>query len=65
MVDMEPEPVIFCNQARCPVVGLGHQPSHKTFELKSVPPEISAGVMEAQNLWEWPSNDLSNSRPVP
>ena len=22
------EPAIFCNQARLPVVGLGHQPSH-------------------------------------
>ena len=34
----EPEPAISCNQARLPVEGLGHQPSHKAFDLQFVLP---------------------------
>lgn len=30
MGDKEPEPVIFCNQARLLMDELGHQPSHKS-----------------------------------
>jgi hypothetical protein len=33
MGDMEPELTISYNQARLPVEGLGHQPSHKSFNL--------------------------------
>jgi hypothetical protein len=33
MGDMEPELFISYNQARLPMKGLGHQPSHKTFDL--------------------------------
>jgi hypothetical protein len=31
MESIEPEPAIFCNHVRLPVVGLGHKPSHKVF----------------------------------
>lgn len=34
--DTEPEPAICCNQTKHPVVGLGHQPCHKTFHLRFV-----------------------------
>lgn len=34
MGDMEPELAIFCSQARIQVEGLGHQHSHKTFNLQ-------------------------------
>ena len=33
MGDTEPELAIFCNEARLPVEGLGHESSHKTFDL--------------------------------
>jgi hypothetical protein len=29
MGDMEPEAIISCKQARLPIEGLGHKPSHK------------------------------------
>lgn len=32
-VDVEPEPGVFCNQARPQMEELGHQPSHKPFDL--------------------------------
>ena len=35
---------IFCNQARLPMEGLGHQPSHKIFDLPFVLPARHAGV---------------------
>lgn len=38
MWGMEPEPAVFYNQARLPKEGLGHQPSHKTFNLQFVLP---------------------------
>ena len=31
--NMKSEPFVFCNQIKLPVVGLGHQPSHKFFKL--------------------------------
>jgi hypothetical protein len=33
MEDTETELALFCNKARFPVVGLEHQPSHKTLDL--------------------------------
>ena len=40
MGGLDPEPVTFCNQARLQVEGLGHQPSHKTFDLQFVLPAV-------------------------
>ena len=48
--DAELELSIFCNQTMLSVVELEHQPSHKTFNLQSVLPEIYAGKMVAPNL---------------
>jgi hypothetical protein len=42
-------------------VELGHQPSHKTFNLLSFVPATYAGVIMLQNSWEWPTNDCSDS----
>jgi hypothetical protein len=50
--DIEPEPVIFCNQARVPVEGLEHQPSHKTFDLKFDLPTRCVKVKAAQDFCE-------------
>lgn len=36
----------------------GHQPRDKTFDLQSALPVRWARAMGAQNLWEWPPNDL-------
>ena len=63
MEDMEPELAIFYNQARLPVVGLGHQPRYKTFALQPVLPARRAGAMVAQSMWEGSTNDWSNLRP--
>lgn len=49
-VDMESELAIFCDQARLPLEGLGHKPSHKTFDLQFVLPTKCAVVKVAQNL---------------
>lgn len=48
MGDTEPEPDIFSNQTRLPVMGLEHQPRHRTFVL----PARCAVLMAALNLWE-------------
>jgi hypothetical protein len=53
MGNTEPELAIFCNRARIVAVRLGNLPSHKTFDLQSVLPIRCAGVMVAQNLWDW------------
>jgi hypothetical protein len=50
MWDMGSELAIFCDQARLPVKGLGHKPSHKTLDLQFVRPEKCAAVKVAQNL---------------
>jgi len=44
MWGLEPEVVIFCNQARPQVEGLGHQPRHKTFDLQLVLPVEYSGI---------------------
>lgn len=36
--DTEPELTIFCNQVSLPVDRLGHQPSHRIFDLQSILP---------------------------
>lgn len=56
--DMKPSPPIFYNHASLPSVGMRHQPSYKTFNLLIVPSMSFTGVMVAQNLWNWPTNDL-------
>jgi hypothetical protein len=38
MGDMDHELVMFCNQERLPVMGLGYQLSHKSFSLHFVLP---------------------------
>ena len=50
MRDTESEPTIFYNQVSLLEVGLGHQLSHKIFDLKPILPARYAGTMEAQNL---------------
>lgn len=47
---IETELSIFCDQARLPVVGLGHRPCHKTFDLQLVLPAGCVGAMVAQNV---------------
>lgn len=37
MQDTEPESAIFCHQERLQVMGIGHQPSHKAFNLHALP----------------------------
>lgn len=56
-VGAQSEAAIFCNQARLPVLRLSHQPSHKTFNLRSVLHARCAVVTVVQNLWEWPTNN--------
>lgn len=65
MGDTEPELSIFCNQAWLPVQGLGHQPSHRTFDLQFALPARCPEVEQVQNLWEWPASDWSSLRPKP
>jgi hypothetical protein len=50
MGDMEPELAITCNQARFPVLELGHQLNHKIFNLQFFLLAESARLKEAQNL---------------
>jgi hypothetical protein len=50
---VEPELAIFCNQASLPVVRLGHQPSHKTFDLQFVLPARCAGAELAGVANQW------------
>lgn len=57
MGNVEPEPTIFCNQARIPVVGRRYQPNRKTFHLRFILPAKCAGLAVPQNLWEWPKTD--------
>jgi hypothetical protein len=54
------ELAIFYNQASLPREGLGHQLSHKTFNLQFVLPTKCAGVKMAQNLWEWPTGSAGD-----
>lgn len=49
MRDTEPEPVIFCNLVRLPVVELGNQPNHKTLHLQFFLPAGCTRVMVTQN----------------
>lgn len=65
MGNVEPEPTIFCNQARIPVVGRRYQPNRKTFHLRFILPAKCAGLAVPQNLWEWPKTDGSSSRVLP
>ena len=65
MGNAEPEPAISCNQARLPVEGLAHQPSHKNLDLRLVLLARCPGVKVAQKLWEWPTSDWSSLRPIP
>lgn len=65
MENMEPEPVIFHNQKRLPMVGLYTQPSCKTFYPQSILPARYAGAMKLKNLWDGPTNDWSKLRPTP
>lgn len=51
MEDMGPEIAISCNQTICPVKGLGHQPSHKIFNLQFAVPPKRAGIKVVQKLW--------------
>lgn len=40
-----------------PMIGLGHQTSHKTFnlpDLQSILPTSCMEAMQAEILWEWP-----------
>ena len=60
---MEPESLIFCNQARLPVEELGYQPNYKNFSQQFVLLNDVLGVNVAQkNLGEWPNNDWSGLR---
>ena len=59
---MRSQLTIFCNLARLPVLGLGHQFSHKTFCLLHALFENCGVVKVVQNLWEWPNNEWSNLR---
>ena len=49
MGDTEPEPAIFYNQAIPQMEGLGHQPSHKTFDLQFVLPAEFSGTRAYYN----------------
>lgn len=62
--DEEPELVTFYNQVNLLSMRLGHKPNHTTFDLQSGLPVISTGVMVIQNLWEWPTNNWSDWRPI-
>jgi hypothetical protein len=43
MEDTEPEPAIFCNQAKFPMVRLGHQQSHRAVYKQTALPARCAG----------------------
>lgn len=59
MGDTEPRLVIFYKQASLLAVHLGHQSSHKTFDLQLSCLQ-SVLAMVSQNLWEWSTNDWPN-----
>lgn len=52
-------------QARFLVEALGHQFTHKTFNLQFVLLMRCAGVMVAQRLWQWLNKGWSSLRPMP
>lgn len=61
--DMKPDPAIYCNQVRLPIVDrLEHQPSHETLDTQFILPTECAGV--EQNLREGPTNDWPSLRPM-
>lgn len=62
MEDKEPEPSVFCNQARLSMMVLGY---HKIFNLQFVLLAKCGRTMVAQNFWEWSVDDWSNLRPTP
>lgn len=62
---MEPESAASYNQARLPVEGLEHQPSHFNFDLQFVLSARCAGVHVAQELQEWQINNWSSLRSMP
>lgn len=57
----EPSPNI-CYPARFLVMGLVHQPCHKSFDLSFVVPPRYTMLMKVKILWKWKTNDWSNSR---
>lgn len=63
MENSEPELADLCNQEKLSEMTLGYRLSHKTFNLQSILPASCTGAVEAQNLWEWPTDDQSNLRP--
>ena len=62
--DRETEVETTCSQAGLPEEGEGHQPTHKTLDLKFVLPTRCAGIKIEQRLREWPTNDWPNLRPI-
>ena len=60
MWDIEPELDISYSQERLPEQVLGHQISHKTFNLQFVLPVRYVEVKVVQKLWEWPTSDWSS-----
>lgn len=57
MEDMEPELAIFCKQVRLLEEDLGHQLSHKAFDLQFLLPSRCVGLDKGgTNLWEWPTS---------
>ena len=55
---MEPEPDVFCNQARPQVEELGHQPSHKPFDLQFVLPVECSGTGAQWNPYQRHQRDF-------
>lgn len=47
---MKPEPAIFYNQARLPMVGIVYHHSHKTYDPQLVVPARYSETMIAENL---------------
>jgi len=64
MGDMEPEILIFYNQQRLLVEGLGHQPRPKTFDPQYILPTRCAGLKIEQKLRDWLIKDWPNLRPM-
>ena len=60
--DMKQEMAIYCNQARLPMEGVGHQPSHKTLDPQFVMPTRCAVVKVVQKLWKWSTNGWYRGR---
>jgi hypothetical protein len=61
----EPEQAASCNQKRLLVEELGHQPSKKPLDPQFVLPIRCAEIKLEQKLWERPTNDCPNLRPIP